>query len=230
MNHLYSSRPIVVVGLLLSPLSGLWARSFNPEVYIFIGKYFVLPFLIFCYLFYALLMARVKKKTKEAEALLRKMEERGKGWEVGAIKERVREILPKVLEAETRRDPEIARGYVTERMYGVIEETAQENSLKENVPVRRDAELRRVNIVEVSDYSDDSKDEVWVYLSGTWLEYFVHIEAGTTMVGDEKKREHFDELWKLKRDGESWLLDEFDPSVTPGDFKKLKSRSEALGD
>ena len=137
-------------------------------------------------------------------------------------------MFHKVVEADIKDDPEVVKEYVTDRMYKVLENLAEKNRADNIDLVRKDIDLETAQIVEVADYKDDSKDQVWIYLSGKWVEYYTNKESGVDIVGEKEKKTFFNEIWKLKRKEDTWVLDQIDERVTPADFREKSSFSENL--
>lgn len=79
-------------------------------------------------------------------------------WEIDRIKSRIEEVYFKVQMAWRDRDQEIAREYMSDRLYAK-HKLQTDDMLKRGVEnVMESINLKEVTIVEVLDYRDDSKD------------------------------------------------------------------------
>lgn len=186
----------------------------------------LLPFLI---VYSAILTHLVRKKNRESKKLLAKIEAIDSSWDLNKIKARIEIAFFKIQEAWMARDQDIAKEYMSERLYNK-HKAQTDQMIKEN----RINNLERINlkeakVVEVVDYVDDSKDRLWVYIEGSMIDYIVNSETGEHISGETDETEDFSELWKfMKNYNNEWVLDEIDQSAGIFDLRSMNSFSQAV--
>jgi len=184
----------------------------------------LLPFFI---VYSAILTRLVRKKNQESKKLLAKIEALDNSWDLNRIKARIEIAFFKIQEAWMARDQDIAKDYMSERLYNK-HKAQTDQMIKEN----RKNNLERINlteakVVEVVDYVDDSKDSLWVYIEGSMIDYIVNSETGEHISGEKDEAEDFSELWKfMKNNSNEWVLDEIDQSAGFFDLKGMNSYSQ----
>ena len=92
--------------------------------------------------------------------------------------------------------------------------------------VLEEINLIETDIVDVEDFSDNRKDQFWVYVKGSMSDYTIDDRTGSIVSGDKKAE--FTELWKFLRIGDTWVLDEIDQKVSLFDLKKFKATTESV--
>lgn len=168
----------------------------------------------------------VYKKNRDSEqALARAMADHF--WSPGAIKSRVKQVFFKVQEAWTARNQKIAKDCMSEKLF---QEHKQQTDLMQRSGTRNvleNIQLNRARIVEVLDYLDDSKDQFWVHIEGSMIDYTINDKTGAVVDGNRNKAEAFKELWKFVRADHGWVLDEIDSSVQLTDLLNMNSITES---
>jgi len=168
------------------------------------------------------------KKNKQCKTLIDQIAAHDASWDMANIKSRVELAFFKVQEAWMKRDQEIARDFISERLY--MKHKAQTDMMisqnMQNILER--INLEEAKIVEVADYKDDSRDRFWAHIQGRMVDYTIDTTSGELVSGKKASSEGFAELWKFVRGPKGWVLDEIDQKVTMSDMKGFHSFSEEL--
>lgn len=181
-------------------------------------------------LIYSAFLTRiVLKKNKESKILLAQIEQLDSSWDLDKIKSRIEIAFFKIQEAWMKRDQDIAKEYMSERLY-LKHKTQTDQMMRENRKnILEGINLKEAKIVEVADFKDDSKDRIWVYLKGDMIDYIVDSVTNDLISGDEVRNLTFKELWKFIKNSENnWVLDEIDQIAEISDLKEMNSFSQEL--
>lgn len=184
----------------------------------------LMPFLII----YSVILTRlVRKKNQESKKLLEQIESLDSSWDLNKIKARVEVTYFKIQEAWMARDQDIAKGYMSERLYSNHKAQTDQMIKESRKNVLEKINLTEAIVVEVADFVDDIKDRIWVHLEGSMIDYIVNSETNEFISGDKEKVEEFSELWKFTKVTENqWVLDEIDQKVSFFDLTSMKSFSQ----
>ena len=185
----------------------------------------LLPFLI---IYSAIITYLIAKKNKKCKSLLQRLERSERSWDLDRIKAQIEVAYFKIQEAWMKRDQEIARDYMSERLYAKHKAQTDQMLSEGRKNVLERINLREAKIVEVADYKDDTKDRIWVFIKGSMIDYIINESTGEVVSGKKDEVEDFDELWKFIRGHKGWVLDEIDQSVGVSDLRGFKSFSGEL--
>ena len=148
-------------------------------------------------------------------------------WDIDHIKGRIEQAYFKVQEAWRERDQDIAKEYMSERLYS-RHKLQTDDMLRRGVKnIMESINLAEATIVEVLDYRDDSKDAFWVLIKGSMIDYMILEKSGTVIDGD-KDSHAFRELWRFRRERHGWVLDEIDQDVSVSDLRGFNPFSEEV--
>ena len=190
-----------------------------------IGAILIYPFVL---VYIAILHYKIYKKNREAAALIERISAADGGWNMENLKNRVAECYFKVQEAWTERNQEIARGYMSRRLYENHKAETDLMIAKGERNVLKDIDLLEARIVEAVDYTDNSRDQFWVYIKGAMIDYKAREPGGEVISGKPHEQEKFTELWKFTRENGRWVLDEIDSEVSLDDLSSFRSSSEQV--
>lgn len=190
-----------------------------------IGAILIYPFIL---VYIGILHYKLHRKNREAAALIDRISAADGGWNMEALKNRVAECYFKVQEAWTERDQDIARGYMSRRLYDKHKAETDQMIAKGERNVLKDIDLLEARIVEAVDYTDNSRDQFWVYIKGAMIDYKAREPGGEVISGKPHEQEKFTELWKFTREGGRWVLDEIDSEVSLDDLSSFRSSSEQV--
>jgi len=182
------------------------------------------PFLL---IYSAIITYFAVKKNKQAKALIKTISKLDNAWDLDALKARIDETYFKVQTAWRDRNQEIAKEYMSERLY-LKHKSQTDNMLSRGIRnVMESINLKEAKIVEVLDYKDNSKDVFWAYIIGSMVDYTI-VEKSGEVIDGEKTNNSFKELWKFKRQENTWLLDEIDQDVEISDLRGFNPFSEEM--
>lgn len=134
-------------------------------------------------------------------------------WDFNSIKARIEEVYFRVQDAWMERDQNLVKDCISPRLY-------QKHKLQTDMMIKKgtknileDVNLMSARIVEVLDFKNDSKDQFWIVLKGSMIDYTINESSKKTLRGSKTQTEKFSELWKFVRVNNEWLLDEIDQDV-----------------
>lgn len=190
-----------------------------------IGAILIYPFVL---VYIGILHYKLHRKSREAADLIERISAADGGWNMENLKNRVAECYFKVQEAWTERNQAIARGYMSRRLYENHKAETDLMIAKGERNVLKDIDLLEARIVEAVDYTDNSKDQFWVYIKGAMIDYKAREPGGEVISGKPHEQEKFTELWKFTRENGRWVLDEIDSEVSLDDLSSFRSSNQQV--
>ena len=134
-------------------------------------------------------------------------------WDEDAIKARVEKVFFTVQRAWMARDQQIAKAFVTERLYDkhklqtdIMLEQHEKNMLQ-------NLNLLEVQVVRVDDSANKAKDKLWTRIRASMIDFMINEKDGR-IKGSTSQVQEFIEVWKFVRGPDGWLLDEIDQNVS----------------
>jgi predicted lipid-binding transport protein (Tim44 family) len=182
----------------------------------------LLPILL---IYSALLTHKVRKKNRECLALLEKIEQSDPAWNVDRLKHRVDQVYFKVQEAWRERDQDIAKSYMSPALFDQHKIQTDQMIAQHERNVLEKINLIETDLVDVEDFTDNERDQFWVYLKGSMIDYTIDDRTNERISG-KREVEEFTELWKFIRSGNNWVLDEIDQKVSFSHLRRFKVMSE----
>ncbi len=184
-------------------------------------------FLILYLIYAGFLWLLIRRRENQATSLIAKLAKIESSWEQESIKRRVHEVFFKIQKAWTERDQAIAKDCASENLNSLHDEwKLAEMRTQHERNVLEDIQLHKLQIVEIADYLDDTKDRLWVVVHGSMIDYVVDEQTREVIRGSKSKAEKFKELWKFTCGKRGWALDEIDQDVEFGDLMDFKSSTE----
>ena len=183
-----------------------------------------LPILL---IYSAIITQQVRKRNRACRFLLARLKKLDPIWDLDAIRNRISQVFFKVQQAWTERDQNIARDCMSSAIFEKHKMQTDQMISQHRRNVLEDINLIETDIVDVEDFTDNRKDQFWVYVKGSMIDYTVDDKTGSLVSGNEKA-EKFTELWKFLRIGDTWVLDEIDQQVSLFDLKKFKATTESV--
>lgn len=183
----------------------------------------VLPLCIAYSLFVSYLVYRKHKQSQRALEMARA----DHLWDPDSLKGRVKHVFFKVQEAWMARDQRVAKDCLSQRLFNDHKQQTDVMLQNHTKNVLENIHLKRARIVEVLDYDDNSKDQFWVHIEGSMIDYTINDKTGDVISGKKNKAESFKELWKFIREDHGWVLDEIDSSVHANDLLGMNSVTES---
>lgn len=184
----------------------------------------LMPFLL---IYAGLISYLAYRKNRQSRELIKHISNIDPAWSLDHLKDRVEETYYKVQYAWRDRDQNIAKDYMSDRLY-YKHKIQTDDMLRRGVRnVMESINLKEARIVEVLDYVDNSKDIFWALIKGSMVDYTIEEKSGSIIDG-KKKNESFMELWKFKREEHCWVLDEIDQEVSLGALYLFNPFSEEI--
>ena len=179
----------------------------------------------FFMIYSAIVTGIVIKKNRQVKALLEKISKIDRAWDIDGLKARIEKTYFNVQIAWRDRNQDIAKEYMSERLYLKHKIQTDDMSNRGVRNVMESINLKEAKIIEVLDYRDNSKDMFWVHITGSMVDYTI-IEKTGRLIEGEKKNNSFKELWKFKRQGNTWVLDEIDQDISASDIRDFNTSTE----
>ena len=135
----------------------------------------------------------------------------------------VKNTFFKVQEAWNMNDQDIAKEFMSERLYN--KHKSQTDAMKSDGHrnVLEDITLREATIVEVIDLANDANDSFWVVINARMIDYTICERTGKIIKGDREKIEQSKELWYFARESHGWVLDEIKDDISIRQLKSFNS-------
>ncbi len=166
------------------------------------------------------------RKNIKTKILVSRLKSNDSIWDPKFIKPRVGEIYFAVQKAWMERDQDLAKEYMSKRLYNKHKSQTDAMIKKHEKNILENIRLYGIKIIEVEDYLNDSNDNLWIEIMGAIKDYTIddRSEVELKSVADE----NFTELWRLVRHDDNWVLDEIDSEVDKNDYLSMNSISEEL--
>lgn len=150
----------------------------------------------------------VFKKNQEAQRLADRLRQSDSAWNMDKISARVQDTYFKIQEAWMARDQSICRDFVSDKLYSKHKMQTDEMIKQHRTNILQDINLLDTKVVQISDFKDNTRDSLWVWIKGSMIDYIQGDKAGQLISGDKNTPHSFTEFWKFVRQGDNWVLDE----------------------
>jgi len=169
------------------------------------------------------------QKNDEARDLLGIIAKSDPVWNRNFIRARVEDIYFAVQDAWTKRKPDLAKEYMSERIYK--KHKRQIDGMIEDGLINK---LERINledmkIIGVFDSSNDDEDRLKVIIYGGMIDYMLN-ETTNKIISGTQDYESFVEIWNFVRKNNTWVLDEIEQTVDSQSIKNARVYSEIVSD
>jgi hypothetical protein len=183
----------------------------------------VLPIML---IYSAIITLKVREKSLACKELLARLEKHDPVWDLDAIRRRVNEVFFKVQHAWMERDQNLAKDCMSKAIFDKHKRQTDELIADHRRNVLEDINLAETEIVDVEDFADNKRDRFWVYLKGSMKDFMADDRTRDIVAGKDTS-EKFAELWKFTREGDTWVLDEIDQTVSLFDLRGFKATTES---
>ena len=164
---------------------------------------------------------------KLASKILSKISKNDSTWDENFIESRASNAFYKIQEAWTKRDPDLSKDFMTDRLYNKHKSQILSMIDAKEVNVLGRINLDKCEVVEVKDFKDDSRDRVGVLMEGSMIDYMAkeyRLNEVVEKAGDKfKEPRDFREIWYFNRIKKNWYADEIDNNVTIKDISGVKN-------
>lgn len=154
------------------------------------------------------------RKGARCRDLLRMLSSRDASWDEQALSRRARVLFTKVQDAWAARDQDIARDFMSARLYERQVQLTHRMLNDHHRIIMSNVQLSTPLVVGVVTGIDSTEDRVWVRFSARLFDYVLDERSNQVVKGDKRRRRHLQEIWTLMRVGNEWVVDEIDQ--TPG--------------
>jgi len=169
----------------------------------------------------------INKKSGEASGMLNRIKNADPSWDPDRIRDRVRKTYFSVQRAWMARNQDIAKEFMSEKLYAKHKIMTDAMIARHEKNILDEIELLDSKAVSVEDHSGGDHDILWIYITGSMIDYKINDATGDIIKGDRSKKEKFNELWKfIKNSQGEWILDEIKTNVAASEFNKFKAVSE----
>jgi len=169
----------------------------------------------------------VYRKNRRCKALLAEISKIDKAWDPHALAARVEETYFKIQDAWKERDQDLARNYMSDRLYRKHKHQTDQMIKDGHKPMMFAINLKKATIVEITDFDDDSRDRFCALIEGSMIDYVVDEKTKAHVAGDPQDL-GFREFWRFVREGDTWVLDEIDQKASMSGLVSMVAESEAV--
>lgn len=144
---------------------------------------------------------------RKARILLKILENKGYKWNYKEIDRRIEVVFFKIQEAWTNNDINIAKEYVSDKVYDLYNSKLQWMKVNNKRNILDKIKLLEAKPVGVVSFADKKDDFMWFYIKASLIDYTINEISGQLIEG-KTYRTRFDEYWKFKWNEHEWVLDE----------------------
>lgn len=179
--------------------------------------FIVAPFFLI-YSFIVTLIA--EQKRNKVLKLSRQLEKEDRIWNYRYMISQVESIFFKVQGAWMKRDQNISKEFMSERIYNKHKAQTDLMIKEGRTNILSKMNIKEIMIFSIEDYKNDDLDTFSAFIQGSMIDYDIDDKTHAILTGSDTEIENFKEIWTFIRDGNKWLLDEIDQNVTLGDIRK----------
>lgn len=150
------------------------------------------------------------QRVSSLDRLLEEAAKQDPAWREEALLQHARDTFEAVQRAWVRRDQDLAREYMTESLYNRHKAQTDGMRARGEKNVLDHLQITGARVVHLVDRLDDTKDKFWVHFTARAEDYLVDERSGRVLKGCKGEISVFKEIWKFKRDGRTWKLDQID--------------------
>jgi hypothetical protein len=181
------------------------------------------PFFI---IYSGILLMRLRHKNKQCRRLLSEISQNDSFWDADQLRTYAEEAFFKLQEAWSKRDQEIARPYMTDRLFSKHKSQTDMMIQNNEKNILSNIDIRDMEIISVEDYEDNDKDSFWMFFCGSMIDYVINDKSSQVLRGSQEKAESFKEAWRFIRHSNVWKVDEIKSKITMHDLAEFKIHAE----
>ncbi|WP_315080972.1 Tim44-like domain-containing protein [uncultured Clostridium sp.] len=148
-----------------------------------------------------------KRKAKSI-SVIKKLYQNDNNWNYNDMKRDIEEAFYKVQAAWMERNQELAKEYMSDKLYNKHKLEIKEMRIKKEINILEEMTLLSDDPIGIQDFEGINKDCIWVHIKAKSKDYTVDEKNGKIVEGDADKIVHFEEYWKFIRNEYRWILDE----------------------
>ncbi|MGG7098778.1 Tim44 domain-containing protein [Clostridium sardiniense] len=130
------------------------------------------------------------------------------GWEYNDISNDITTAFYLVQEAWTKRNQDIAREYMSKKLYTLHKTKTEWMKVREEKNILKDVELLEVIPIGALNSKDKFEDMIWVNIKCSMVDYTINEKTNSIIDGNKSKHKRYEQFWRFKRDEKHWVLDE----------------------
>ena len=174
----------------------------------------------FFLIYSAIMTVMMEQKRNKVKRLTQYLEKEDRIWHYRYMISQVETIFFKVQEAWMKRDQNIAKDFMSERIYNKHKEQTDLMINEGRTNLLSKMNIKEIMIFSIEDYKDNDLDTFSAFIQGSMIDYDIDDKTHAILSGSDKEIESFKEIWTFIRRKNKWVLDEIDQHVTIGDIKK----------
>jgi predicted lipid-binding transport protein (Tim44 family) len=145
-------------------------------------------------------------------------------WRDKQVLKRAKEVFLAVQQAWGDRDHAGADAFMTPELIETHRAQLADLEGRQERSVIASPKVHQLLIVHAADYEDDTRDEVWVQIASSAIDYTTSV-SGDVLRGDKDTRTHYTEIWKLRRHEDTWRVHDVSPfegfPAVPDSFSEI---------
>jgi hypothetical protein len=196
-----------------------WRGGFGSSIILYLLAPFVIIFLIV-----KLVLIRIKKN--KAHKILDKIVLEDQIWDIEYINQRVSTVFFKVQEAWMKRNQNISKNYMSERIFQKHKIQTDKLIEKGWINILKDIRLIQSTIISVKDFNNDNKDSFSALIKAEMIDYHINEKSKQVVDGIPYRAQKFEEIWNFIRIDNNWVLDEIYNDLNARDIIESKSYKE----
>ncbi|SCK04600.1 Uncharacterized protein conserved in bacteria [uncultured Clostridium sp.] len=151
---------------------------------------------------------KVSKKKKECVTTIKSLADKDDNWDYENIKNDIQEVFDKVGIAWIEMDQELARGYVSEKLFENHRMKLEWMKIRKERNIIEGLTLLKITVLGLEDRDGIDRDVLWASIKATSIDYTINEETKQIIKGDSSRPIGYEEYWRFIKTPERWVLDE----------------------
>ena len=164
---------------------------------------------------------KLQKKKFESTLAMKKFAKEDGAWDYDKICSDIDEAFYKVQNAWTERNQDLAKEYMSERIYKIHKSKTEWMKLRGEKNVLYNINLISIKPISAVDSDDNSRDAILVNIKASMVDYMLNEYTNEVTEGDPSRRSTFEEFWRFIRSDKRWILDEIKQPEEIGDINNF---------
>lgn len=164
---------------------------------------FVIPAVVF-----VIFKIRSNNKTKKYISDINELSKSDYNWNYENIKKNIEEAFYKVQSAWMERDQDIAKEYMSDKLYSKHKLETENMKLRREKNILENLTLLGVIPKSVQNNEGTDMDCIWFKIRAKAKDYTINEDTNKVIQGRDRRSIQFTEYWKFIRKEDRWILDE----------------------
>ncbi|NVO04377.1 MAG: TIM44-like domain-containing protein [Bacteroidetes bacterium] len=165
-------------------------------------------------------------KSEFSKRILHKIAGADPMWNFEDMKLYARQTFYKIQDAWENRDIDRVKDIVTPELYDKYKIMLDDMKARGEKNIIGNMNITNTSLIGCQDYKDDSMDRYVTYIKGTILDYTILEPSNEIIKNPNKTEENFSDTYHFVRNGNVWLLEDIDNSVSLWDIISTKNYKE----